>query len=444
MRFYSFLFVLVFSSMPALPQQTGGATDPLPAQLTLNQAEEALIQRNLMVSGARNQVEIAEAARQIAGLRPNPTLQLGMEQIPFASNIAGSVPRLVSTNGDAGANPTFTVQVSQLLERGGKRELRAQQAGAVLDATRAQILDVIRQQLIALRVAFTTALLAKENLQLAEDVDRQYSKTEELMEIRLRAGDLAVVDLERVKAARLAFRQAVIDAQSAYWQASRDIQTLLASTAEPNVSVPPVSGDPLSSPALAIVGKLEFRPLTLSLKELREMALRERPDLTVARRTVLASERGTRLAEALRKRDLTLALEYQRVGNDQAVGAILSFPLFVFNNQQAVIAQAASQQRFAETQQRQTELQVLADVDKAYYAVVAASQGVNLYSSDAIARANRVREVILYSYQRGEADLLDVLDAQRSNSQILVAYNQAKAVYQNAMWQLQGAVGRSF
>jgi cobalt-zinc-cadmium efflux system outer membrane protein len=437
MRPVFFLLVLTFFSLPARPQTPGGPADPLPRQLTLNQAEEALIHRNLVVSGARNQVEIAEAARQIAGLRPNPTLQLGMEQIPFYSNIPGSVPRLVSTNGDAGANPTFTVQASQLLERGGKRVLRAQQADAVLDATRAQILDVIRQQLIALRVAFTSALLAKENLQLAEDVDRQYLKTEDLMAIRLRAGDIAVVDLERVKAARLAFRQAVIDARSAYWQATRDIQTLLASNSEPNLNSP-------AEAPLSVTGELAYRPLTLSLKELREMALAERPDLTVARRTVAASERGTRLAESLRKRDLTLALEYQRVGNDQAVGAILSFPLFMFNNQQAAIAQAASQQRFAETQQRQVEVQVLADVDKAYYAVMAASQAVNLYSSDAIARANRVREVILYSYQRGEADLLDVLDAQRSNSQILVAYNQAKAVYQNAMWQLQGAVGRSF
>ncbi|MGC4054223.1 MAG: TolC family protein [Paludibaculum sp.] len=114
-----------------------------------------------------------------------------------------------------------------------------------------------------------------------------------------------------------------------------------------------------------------------------------------------AAERGTRLAEALRKRDVSVAVEYQRVGNDQALGAIVSFPLFLFNNQKAAIGQAVAQQHLTEVQVRQAEAQVAADVDKAYFAMSSAKQALDLYNKDAVDRAARIREVMLYSYQEG-------------------------------------------
>jgi outer membrane protein, heavy metal efflux system len=439
-----FFFILIASSPAYCQVPPVAAADEMPKQLSLEQAEEMLVKRNLAVGAGRYQVEINEAARRIAGLRPNPNLEVGMEQIPFTSNVPGSVPRFFSTNGDAGANPTYTVQFGQLIERGGKRDLRSQQADAVLEGTRAQVLDTLRQQLLLLRQAFSSALLAKANLQLFEDADRQYLETEKLMEFRLRAGDIAGVDLDRVMAARLAFRQAVIDARLAYWQACRDIQSLLNYTQR---QVSPAAAQPMPSayqpPPFDVAGELTDRPVGFSPEELKKIALTERPDLLAAQKTQTAGERGTRLAEALRKRDISLALEYQRVGNDQAVGAVVTFPLFLFNNQKAAISQAVAQERLAAMQVRQAELQVVTDVEKAYLSLSSARQTLDLYSKDAIERATRIREVILYSYHRGEASLLEVLDAQRSANQILASYNQAKAAYQNALWQLQSAVGRS-
>jgi cobalt-zinc-cadmium efflux system outer membrane protein len=218
--------------------------------LTLEQAEEVLVQQNLQVLAGRVTADVAEAAQRVAGLRPNPTLQLGAEQFPVWSNIHGSYPRFVSTNGDAGANPTYTGQLSHLIERGRKRELRAEQAGAVTEAAKAQTLDTIRQQLLQLRQAYTAALLAKANLELAQQTDLQYRETERLNEIRLRAGDIAEVDLDRIKAARLSYVQAIEEANLAYAQAIRDVQTLL--TAEPQSD-------------LTVAGELLVRPVPLSL-----------------------------------------------------------------------------------------------------------------------------------------------------------------------------------
>src|SRR5262249_54270428 len=60
------------------PIQLRGAS--IPRKLTLAQAEQLLLQRNLAVLAARYQVSALRAARLIASFRPNPTLTLGGEQ----------------------------------------------------------------------------------------------------------------------------------------------------------------------------------------------------------------------------------------------------------------------------------------------------------------------------------------------------------------------------
>src|SRR5439155_2568889 len=80
-------------------------------QLTLAQAEELLRVRSLALSANRHQLDASRAGRLIAGFKPNPVLTLGAQQFPLTSNVPGSVPRLVSTNPDAGANPVFTAHI---------------------------------------------------------------------------------------------------------------------------------------------------------------------------------------------------------------------------------------------------------------------------------------------------------------------------------------------
>src|SRR5262245_52959438 len=103
-------------------------THPLPNKLTLGDAEEMLVQRNLAVIAARYQIDANRAMRLIAAYKPNPVVTVGMEQVPFYSPIKGSYPRFFATNSDAGANPVYTFRVDKIWERGGKRQLRVEQA----------------------------------------------------------------------------------------------------------------------------------------------------------------------------------------------------------------------------------------------------------------------------------------------------------------------------
>src|SRR5262245_9797874 len=95
----------------------------IPRKLTLAQAEQLLLQRNLAVLAARYQVDALRAARLIAGFRPNPTLTLGGEQFILSSAFFRNFFR---TNTSTAAETTYTIRYEQLIERGGKRELRAE------------------------------------------------------------------------------------------------------------------------------------------------------------------------------------------------------------------------------------------------------------------------------------------------------------------------------
>src|SRR5262249_32067575 len=131
------------------------------------------------------------------------------------------------TNPDAGANPVYTLRIDKIWERGGKREFRTAIAEEQLKASEAQMLDAVRTQLFQLRKAFASAVLARENLKLAEATEQQYRQTESLTQAKVDQGDIPKVEIYRVGAGRLQYQQAVLQSRTAYDAAMRDVLNLL-------------------------------------------------------------------------------------------------------------------------------------------------------------------------------------------------------------------------
>jgi cobalt-zinc-cadmium efflux system outer membrane protein len=440
--------------VPQAESQSSGTSVPI--RLTLADAENLLLQRNLTVLAAKYQIEANRASRLIATYKPNPVLTVGGEQIPFYSPIAGSVPRFFKTNPDAGANPVYTLRIDKIWERGGKRELRTSIADEQLKASEAQMMDAVRTQLFQLRRAFGVAILARENLKLAEGTEQQYRQTEALTLAKVQQGDIAGVELYRAGAGRLQYQQAILQQRTAYDVAIRDVLNLLGareqdvqtSIAEvtslaPTVGNTPQLPDSLRSLPLEIVADFEDQPVSQSLTDLRSIALAERPDVIAARHLVASAESNMQLALAQRTRDIDTAYEYQRVGSDHSAGVVLQIPLFAYNNQRALYTQADAQKRSAEAQLKQTELQAITEVDKAYQSYISARRILDLYSAENLGQLERLRSVANVSYKEGASSLFELLDAQRAYSLAMTAYNQARSDYQTTLWELEQATGRS-
>jgi cobalt-zinc-cadmium efflux system outer membrane protein len=461
----SALAVIVSLPISLLAQQPPALPAPsIPNNLSLQQAEQLLLQRSLIVQAARFQVTAGRAAKLIAGYKPNPTITIGAEQFTLSNKF---LPNIVTTDPNVAAQTTYTLRYDTVFERGGKRELRAAQADAQLQANEAQMLDAIRQQLFQLRQAFTTAALAHENLTLAEATNEQYDQTIRLTAAKVDNGDLAGVELYRVQASALPYQQAVQQAETTYQQATRDILNVLGARVQDLQSAPPAAparasgsasqyadarGIAVSLPQgaprsvvdegpLSIVFDFDDRPIPQTLAELRDMAMAQRPDLIAARRLYDVAMQGVNLAESQRVRDLSTGVFFQRIGSDQTLGVNLSVPLLIHNNGLAAVTQADALKSAGEAVVRQAEFQVAADVEKAYLAYQSARRVLDLYNTTTMERAGRLRTIAAVSYQQGVLGLLELLDAQRTYNQTATAYNQARSDYQMALWQLEQATG---
>jgi cobalt-zinc-cadmium efflux system outer membrane protein len=290
-------------------------------------------------------------------------------------------------------------------------------------------------------------------LTLAQTTEQQYEQTEKLTQVRLESGDLPAVELYRVRAGRLQYQQAVLQAQSAYDLATRDILNLLGARTEqvapgavaqnaglggPQSNFP----DALRAAPLQVIGSFDTRPINQPLSELRQVALTQRPDVIAARNTFEGAGRGLLLAQATRRRDFDISYEYQRVGDDHTLGLVLQFPLFMYNNNQAAIAQAEAQRHAVEAQLRAAEFQAITDVEKAFRNYESARRVLDLYNSENLSQVEKLRTISTFSFNEGAASLLELLDAQRTYNQSMVSYNQAMSDYQLSVWQLEQATGQ--
>ncbi len=436
------------SRRPASTQATpsGSSKVELPTQLTLDNAEAILLENNLAIIAARYGVDIARAQRLTASLRPNPTLTLGAEQFDFRAPFRS----LFSTGQNVAANRVYTFRFDQTLERGNKRGLRTEAAEFQVQAAEAQVLDAIRQQLLQLRQAFYTAVLARENVRVADENLTLTTDTERLIKVRVDAGDAPEWDLIKFQANRVQFQRDLVSAQLAFRQAVSNLLNLLGTQPAKAVGMP-LAAAPRQMPALlggspiALIGELPIEPLTISapLEDLRQAAIEHRPDVLAAQRAVDAARRTLDLAYAQRRRDVDVGWEYQRNGSDNTFGVTASFPLFLFNTFQGQIDQGLAQLQQANVQLDQAKLVAVTDVDKAFQTYQSSQQLLNVYSAETLAKAEESFRIAGATYREGAASLLELQDAQRTLNQTRVAANQAHFDYRMSLYQLEQAIGRS-
>jgi len=451
---YLFVMIIMFSSLPVASSgqslmtgrpslvAPGGPKVDVPRQLSLDKAEEILLQNNLALTAARYGIDIARAQRLTASLKPNPILTFSAEQFDI-----GHLRRdLFSTNPDAAAQKFYTFRYDQILERGNKRKLRTEVAESQLQAAEAQLLDATRQQLFQLKQLFYTAVLARENLRVADENIYLINSTEQLIKLHVDTGDTAEWELIKFQTNKVQYQRDLLAAQLIYQQSARDLLNLLG--AQPaNVAALPISqvsqGQSLLADApVEVLGDLRLKPMELSLEELRQAAIDHRPDVLAARHTVEAAEHAFELANALRRRDIDVAGEYQRNGGENTVGVVVSVPLFLNNNHQGEISQALAQLEQAKAQLKQAQLQALTDVDKAYRAYELSRRMLQLYTTETVSKSEESFRIAGVSYREGATSLLELSDAQRTYNQTRVAYNQAHLDYRMSLFQIELATGK--
>jgi cobalt-zinc-cadmium efflux system outer membrane protein len=397
----------------------GVAHAQAPLRITLDQAIDLAIAHNHALKATQTQIPQSQAQEVTAALRPNPTLTTDALFIPIEPQNFNSSTFENVTEFDAG--------VSYLFERGGKRHRRIDAARDTTGQTRYQVSDAERTLIFNTAQEFITAQLAESNLDLANQDLASFQQTVDIAKAQYKAGAISEGDLLKITVQLLQFQTDVSAAKVAKAQALASLREFLGYEAVPaNYDVE---------------GELTYQSLQLNRDDLLLKALKNRPDLLAARQGVRSAESQYALAKADGKVDVTGALTYTHVADQNAMGVTVSFPLPVFNRNQGEIART----RYAMTGAQETASAasdtVLTDVDSAYQAFLGNQEVVNLYTGGYLKQAQDSRDISEYAYHRGAASLLDFLDAERSYRATQLAYRQALANYLIAVEQLKEAVG---
>src|SRR6202142_3572615 len=388
--------------------------------ISLDQAIDLALAHNHSIKATRTLVLQNQAQEITANLRPNPTLGVDTQFIPFFSPQDFSGDNLNETQ-------QFDIGIGYLFERGHKRQRRLQAARDQTAVTRAQVTDAERTLTFNVGQQFVSVLLAESTLRFALQDLQSFQQTVDISETQLKAGYIGEGDYLKIKLQLLQFQIDVSSARLAKVQALVGLREFLGYNAVP------IDFD--------VIGDLAYQPLKANLEDLQMKAMRERPDFRAAELGVTSAQSQILLAKANAKVDVNGTYDFTHVSGENTASLFANFQLPIFNRNQGEIARTTYALTQAQEQKQLASDTVLSDVSNAYEAVKSNDEIVQLYTSGYLKQAQDSRDISEYAYKRGAASLLDFLDAERSYRSTQLAYRQALASYMTALEQLKEAVG---
>jgi cobalt-zinc-cadmium efflux system outer membrane protein len=386
--------------------------------LTWQQLKDQFEATNPTLRAGQVGVNEARAQEITAYLRPNPDMTSTLDQIdPFTTNpyrpLGYALPYL---------------SASYLHERGGKRELRLESARKATAVAASELDDQERNLLFNLRTAFVQTLQEKSVLTLANENLAYYDRLLAVSGDRYRAGDIAQVDLDRLELQRVQFET--------------DLQSALVNLRTAKIQLLALLNDRTAIEQFDVTGAFEFAEPTVTLEELRQTALANRPDLRAALQTVDKAKTDYRLAVANGTTDPTFGADLGRNPPIAAyVGFSVTIPLRIFDRNQGEKARTELDIHRNERLEEVAEAQVFSDVDSAFATLNSNLVLLRSYKAKYLEQATRVRETVSFAYQHGGASLLDFLNAQSDYRSVQLNYLNLVGAYMTAASQLNAAVG---
>ncbi|QPK61453.1 TolC family protein (plasmid) [Methylomonas sp. LL1] len=394
------------SSRPIAEEPTG--------VLVLSQALALALTQNPELSAFSWESRAQEAATLQAGLLPNPTFNAN------ASNFGNRV--LQGFDGDS-----VTLELSQLIELGGKRTARIEAAALTkqladwdYEAKRADVLTQVTQ-------AFIDVLAAQQRLALTQQTHNLANQTTLTTTARVQAGKVSPVEETKAKVARASVQIELMRAQKELEAARKRLAAGWGST----------------TPRFETVsGNLENIQIPASLDSLAQR-LSKNPDLArwateiTQRQALISMEKSKAIPDVT----ATVGATKYLMPNDYALVVGFSVPLPVFDRNQGRIQEAEHRLSKAEQDMRNTEVRITTALNTAYQALDAAHSEVMTLRQEILPGAQSAYDAAREGYRLGKFGFLDVLDAQRTLFSAKNQYLVALANYHKSVVDVERLVG---
>lgn len=362
---------------------------------------------------ARAQWDLAKAKTVTAGAIPNPTF--------------GFAPQY---NADAGSglSPwTLGVVLDIPIETAGKRGYRVSGAERLSEAARLDIAAAAWRVRSGLRTALVNLYAAREQEKLLADQQEVQARTVKALESRLRAGEASQPE---VTLARLALDKTRLASEEAGRR-----------RAEAQVGLAQALGLPSTAVQDMALSFDNFqKPLPkLPAPDIRQQALRNRPDILAALARYAASQSALQLEIARQYPDLTIGPGYiwDQGAHKWSLGILATLP--VFNQNQGPIAEAEAGRKVAATRFTALQAQVVGEIDRNYAGLTKARSKLDV-ADRLLAGARRQFESSRIRFNAGEADRLTLLGAEQELTASRLARLDTLIQAQQALGSLEDAV----
>jgi outer membrane protein, heavy metal efflux system len=360
------------------------------ASLSLREALARTLRDNPELQVFSPAKRVAEAERLQADLRPNPVL--GLEHENFGSA------------GQARDEQATTLTLSQVIELGGKRDLRSGAADAAINSVNADY-DIARLDALAeASRRFIDLVQSQAQIALADRAVALAQSVAQAVEKRIRAG--AASSAERNRAA-VELLKAEIDAASDRAEADSKRISLAAMWGRPSADFATVQGELRDLPTLGALAPL--------LDELQQSPAFAR---FAAERRLREAE--MKLARAQAVPDLTVSFGVRRfsAANDYGLVASLNMPLPLANRNQGEVAASAARIAVNETEREAAHLRIRAVLYGLYQQAVQTRHRATALDGRAVPEAEQALVLTQRGFANGRFSFLELADAQRQVLQL--------------------------
>lgn len=389
-------------------RMAAGAFLEPPAALTLAEAIEYALAGNAELSVAAREIGALEGARLQGSLRPNPELGVQVEDLR-----------------DRNRNTTF--ELSQRIERGGKREARMALAEAGQGVATKDFLARERALRAQVTAAFRTVQGAQENLRLAEASLELAAQVSQLAAKRVQAGKVSPVEETRARLAEAATRAERAGAEGAL-QIMRARLTTLWGNPLPRFTV--ADGTAASAEGLPALPSL--------LARLDEAPLMDRARAEIGRRRAAVDLERSRAVQ-----DVTVSAGARRneeLGLNQVLFGI-SIPLAVNDRNQGGLLEALRRTGQAQDEMFALRMQLAERLVASHQRAQVARELARTLEQDILPGAQSAHRAAVTGFELGKFTFLEVLDAQRTLFQARSQYVRALTDMHEALADIQAVIG---
>ena len=402
--FISLLFTSIFPSV-ANAADVNESHD----KLTLQDALHFALKTNPELAVALREREAIEGLRTQAGIRPNPYLSTSLQDT-------------------RNANRQTTVQLSQEIELGNKREARIEAADAFYNKAVAEFENKQAEIHANVIAAFYEVLAAQERLSLVKSSLEVANLALDAAAKRVKAGKSSPVEETKSRIAESSAKIEFIQAKSQLNSSRNHLSALWGSasprfeSAEGNVAIIPEIGD---------------------LSKLLEM-LANAPEIKVARIEAHARETMTKVERSKVTPNITLSAG---VINNQELGGInqallgFSVPIPIFDRNQGGLQEAVSRKYKAEDALIALENRLSSNLTNQYERLKAAREASESLKSVVLPSSQSAFDAASKGFSAGKFNFLDVLDAQRTLFQAKTQYVQALLDAHQAVAEIERILG---